>query len=368
MSLEKSTSLDNKRVHYYPNTEPLNFDEMRLISLGTGMPTLRESQASTSFLLELPSKTQEEPERFLFDFGTGSMAKYAALQIPYENVRKAFISHLHSDHWGDLWPYWVGGVSQGRTSGIEIWGPSGETKEWGTHEAIKHALKAMKWDVKTREDFFIGKTPPEGKPLNSWYDPEHTTVEEHNYDLDCLNVRVYEFNHSEEVTVYKDEANGIVIKSWPAFHALPGAVSFSLEWNDLKFVFSGDTAPLEGDLERFKVNFLNADILIHECFTPAITHFDSDGAISEVQHEIHEYHTSPEDYGKLMCEYDPKHAVAYHFYNDFDTSLDTYNRVRENYKGRLTLAKDLLVWNITKDRTIVRNIAHHPDSWVGGLF
>ena len=54
---------------YYPNTETLAPDEMRIISLGTGMPTpLTKAQKSSSWLVELGNG-----DVFLFDVGTGSV-------------------------------------------------------------------------------------------------------------------------------------------------------------------------------------------------------------------------------------------------------------------------------------------------------
>ena len=40
------------RKTYYPNTEKLAENEMRVISLGTGMPNQRKSQASACWLVE----------------------------------------------------------------------------------------------------------------------------------------------------------------------------------------------------------------------------------------------------------------------------------------------------------------------------
>ena len=38
---------------YYPNTEVLGENEMRIVALGTGRPFLRRSQANASWLIEL---------------------------------------------------------------------------------------------------------------------------------------------------------------------------------------------------------------------------------------------------------------------------------------------------------------------------
>ncbi len=50
------------RDTYFPNTEDLKSDEMRVIACGTGMPTTRAAQAAACFLVELGNG-----DKFLFD-------------------------------------------------------------------------------------------------------------------------------------------------------------------------------------------------------------------------------------------------------------------------------------------------------------
>jgi ribonuclease Z len=66
------------RYVYYPGTEALDEDEIRVIACGTGMPAARRGQAATCFLVETGNGA-----KFLFDIGSGSMANVAALMIPY---------------------------------------------------------------------------------------------------------------------------------------------------------------------------------------------------------------------------------------------------------------------------------------------
>ena len=40
-------------------------------------------------------------DKFIFDIGTGSAERISAFQIPYNYLDKVFISHLHTDHFGD---------------------------------------------------------------------------------------------------------------------------------------------------------------------------------------------------------------------------------------------------------------------------
>jgi hypothetical protein len=96
-SLQQGGDAVQKGV-YFPNTETLAPDEMRVISLGTGLPTpLTKAQKSTSWMVELGNG-----DVFLFDVGTGSVENLFAIQPQFSKVDKAFVSHLHTDHVGDL--------------------------------------------------------------------------------------------------------------------------------------------------------------------------------------------------------------------------------------------------------------------------
>ena len=46
---------------YYPNSERLAKDEMRVIACGTGMPTTRAAQAAACFLVELGNGDKRRP-------------------------------------------------------------------------------------------------------------------------------------------------------------------------------------------------------------------------------------------------------------------------------------------------------------------
>ena len=92
------------RDFYTPNSEPLAPDEMRLVACGTGMPTARPKQAASCWLLELGNG-----DKFIFDLGTGSTERISAMQIPHNYLDKVFLSHLHTDHFGDMAALFVGG-------------------------------------------------------------------------------------------------------------------------------------------------------------------------------------------------------------------------------------------------------------------
>jgi ribonuclease Z len=300
---------------------------MRLIACGTGMPTARPKQAASCWLLELGNG-----DKFIFDIGTGSAERIAALQIPYNYLDKVFLSHLHTDHFGDLDALFVGGALAGRQKPLRVWGPSGDTPERGTKYALDHLRKALTWDLDGRK----GITDPRGY---------HFEVTE--FDYMGVNEIVY-------------QENGVTIRSFPAIHSLDGPVSFTVEWNGFKFVFGGDTYPNKWYAKYAK----GADLAIHECFiaVPDMIEkfqFTPQSALA-VGTQIH---TAPEAFGKVMSIIKPRMAVAYHFFKDFDTTAAISDRIRTTYGGPLSLSIDYMVWNITKDEIRVRMAIVDEDVW-----
>jgi ribonuclease Z len=74
-------------------------------------------------------------------------------------------------------------------------------------------------------------------------------------------------------------------------------------------------------------------------------------------------HTSPEAFGKIMSLVKPRHAIAFHFFNDFDTTSGIEKGIRTTYDGEVTLADDYLVWNVTRDSIRVREVVVNPNAW-----
>ena len=71
-----------------------------------------------------------------------------------------------------------------------------------------------------------------------------------------------------------------------------------------------------------------------------------------------EFHTSPQAFGKIMSTIKPRHAVSYH---SFEEAFDGIRAgIRETYDGPLSVATDMMVWNITRDK-IVERMAVSPD-------
>jgi ribonuclease Z len=313
------------RYVYYPGTEELAKDEIRVIACGTGLPAARRSQAATCFLIEAGNG-----EKFLFDIGTGSMGNIAALMIPYQYLDKLFLSHLHTDHMGDILGLWAGGWTSGRPNALRVWGPSGAAPEMGTKYAMEHFLKFVNWDKVTRE---YKITPIPGQ------------VETHEFD----------YKKADQV-VYQE--NGVTIRSYPAIHAGDGPVSYKFEYAGLSVFFSGDTVP-----NRWFIKYgEGVDLAIHEAFQAPQQLVDYYNQPPQLAwRACCEFHTSPEAFGKIMSTIKPRHAVAFHFFNDEGTRYGIYDGIRSTYDGPLSMATDMMVWNITRDK-ITERMAESTDS------
>ena len=74
-------------------------------------------------------------------------------------------------------------------------------------------------------------------------------------------------------------------------------------------------------------------------------------------------HTSPAQFGKVMADINPRMAVAYHFFNDYDTQPIVLEDIRNIYDGPLSLAVDYMVWNVTKEKITTRMAAIDEDIW-----
>jgi len=137
-------------------------------------------------------------------------------------------------------------------------------------------------------------------------------------------------------------------------------VSFSLEWKNRKFVFSSDTFPNKWFVEHGK----DADIVIHETFGTVRQNIDLQGWDRENSALVsNRVHTPPAAAGKVFSMVEPRMAIAYHFFNDHNTWEEVYTEIRSTYDGPLTLAKDLMVWNVTDDGIQVREVVAQEAVW-----
>jgi ribonuclease Z len=179
---------------FVPGEEKLEDGEMRVTVLGSGNPWVTRGQASASILVEVGNA---ERDLLVFDLGSGSLANYASLKLPVNKLNKAFLTHLHADHTGDLITLSGSFAKVGRADGpIYVWGPSGTEPRLGTRHFVESIEEALAWDTEAGRG-----------PINP----------------DSMKIVVSEFDFSQTQVVY--EENGVKVTSFPVVHALSGAVA-----------------------------------------------------------------------------------------------------------------------------------------------
>jgi ribonuclease Z len=313
---------------YYPGTEDLAPDEIRVIACGSGMPMPRLKQAAPCFLIELGNG-----DKFIFDIGTGSMERLYALGIPLDYIDKVFLTHLHMDHMGDLQAFYMYGPQNNRSVPLRVWGPGGggTRVDWSTKTAMDHMLKTWAWMSGT---------------LVGTIDMRSAALEVTEYDWSKVNNIVYDHN-------------GVVIKSIPAIH-FEQAASLILEWNGMKIAYMGDSLPNKWWIEHAN----GADLALGECFLPPDLASQKWGfSPEEALNAVTLIHANAVFAGKVMAMTKAKHNVAYHFQNDADTLPIVMKAVESVYDGQVDYAQDFMVWNVTKKGVRTRMAVPNPEAY-----
>jgi len=207
-------------------------DITKIAFLGTGTPNADPQHSGISVAIVV----NDTP--YIVDFGPGLVRKAAALSPDYggdiealstENLKIAFLTHLHSDHttgYPDLiFTPWV----EGRDEPLEVYGPE------GIQEMTENILEAYKEDIKVR---LYGLEPANnlGWRVNAHRIKEGLVFKDSNVSVEAFLVEP---------------------GSWPA------AYGFIFTTPDRTIAISGDTRPSENLVEKCR----GVDILIHEVYS-----------------------------------------------------------------------------------------------------
>jgi ribonuclease Z len=388
---ERNTLFDSLPV--FPLGEPLDANQMRITFLGTScIPRL--SQECNSVYVEVGSGDQ-----FVFDCGTGVIAKYNAMGIPMSKMNKIFLTHLHADHISDLTHIYGFGPAEDRKSPLYIWGPgdSGFTYKDpvgnirgpyndGTKAFCENFRNFMRWHT---ESFSFGATCYANQDLptkESWGLPcEPVQISDDlpgdgfaiiPIELDWTKTGEDPLNPDDNIA-YNNPDTGVKITHFPAIHTRRGSISYKLEWKGLSMIFSGDSKPNYHILRHAG----GVDVLIHEMVMPAAVWAEKNSGLHPGQdgwENAYDYaelvqnssHTPQGAFGYMLSQITPppRLAVATHFQASDDTVTSAIQSVRNHYPvGEITFAADLMVLNVSADqitqrRAVVSPYAFYPVS------
>ena len=295
--------------------------DLKVTLLGTGVPSPSISRYGAGILVEAGST------KFLFDCGRGISQRLWQLKIPLGKVNVLFLTHLHFDHVVGIPDFWLSGgmpTPYGlRKNALRVFGPE------GTKEMMIHIQKAFEWDTRSRSHDAIRNNSGIGLIVN---DISEGIV----YDQDSIRVTAFLVDHADFIN---------------------NAFGYRIDYGGHSVVISGDT--------RYNENLIKyaqgADMIIHE-----VAAANAESEKSPLAQLILNYHTSPENAGKVFNRIKPKLAVYSHIaLITTEPTIpppsvkDLISRTRTTYNGPLEVGEDLMSFIIGDKIVVNRSMAEN---------
>ncbi len=289
----------------YAQQDYSNSEITKVILLGTGNPNPDPEHSGCSIAIVV----NETP--YIIDFGPGVIRQAAALSPRYggpieglnvKNIKRAFLTHLHSDHttgYPDLiLTPWV----MGRDEPLEVYGPEGIV------EMTDNILSAYREDIKYR---LYGLEPAND---NGW--------------------RVNAYTIKEGI-VYEDE--NVKVEAFPVIHgSWTNAFGYRFTTPDKVIVISGDTTPCENIIKYSE----GADILLHEVYYKKS--FDDKNEFWKTYHSKN--HTSTFELGEIASKSKPGLVIMYHILYWGATDEQLLEEISQTYDGKVVVGSDLDIY------------------------
>lgn len=286
-----------------PNLANALQSKSQVVLLGTGTPNADPDRAGPAVAVVV----NDTP--YLIDCGPGVVRRAAAAArngvkgLAVEKLRRAFITHLHSDHTVGYPDLIFTPAVLDRDAPLDVYGPP------GLRAMTQHILAAYKEDLEIR---LRGLEP--SKPAG--------------YVVNAREIK--------PGLIYRD-AN-VVVKAFAVKHgSWKHAFGFRFETADRSVVLSGDCAPSQSIVE----NCQGCDVLVHEVYST--TGFAR--RPPEWQRYHASFHTSSRELAELAKQAQPKLLILYHQLLWGATKEELLDEIkRAGYAGKVVFGNDLDVY------------------------
>lgn len=258
-------------------------DGLQVFLCGTGSPMPDPSRANAC------SAVIAGGHIVIIDTGPGSWSKFAQSRLPARRIDKVLLTHLHSDHIGDLGEFATQSWIAGRSAPLHVAGP----------DALPSAHQPKAVNGVT---FGVSDTAAVVKGFAAAYNGDAAyRILHHGADhlLPDAAQMIGEVIPTPEkdslVTVY--ERDGLKISAFLVNHnPIEPAYGYRAEYKGRVAVFSGDTVKTES-VERFSKG---ADLLVHEALSRHMVSLIADSVnasgnsrLGDMATDTLDYHTSP---------------------------------------------------------------------------
>lgn len=286
---------------------------LEVITLGTAAgPAIRSGAPGIATAVVV------DGAHYLVDFGLGCTRQAQAAGLRGKDLRAAFVTHLHSDHVGELPAYLLwnwGAPVEGFEHDVPIYGPGPDTSAM-----VSSILAAYDYDIRIR---IVDEGRPDLRKIVRPVDiplpagvaaagPEHTPA-------------------MEPFAVYEDEfvtVTAILVEHPPVFPAF--AFRFDTRYGSV--VISGDTTECANVARLAR----SADLLVHEAVNLAF--FAERDFSPEFLNHQQISHTTPDGVGRIATAAGVPHVVLSHLAG-VATDDEWADGVRTAFAGKVTVAK-----------------------------
>jgi ribonuclease BN (tRNA processing enzyme) len=267
--------------------------DTRVVLLGTGNPNPEPDRMGPAVAVISGTRV------YIVDCGAGVVRRAVQAGIRMDQLTRAFVTHLHSDHTIGLPDLIFTPAVTGRLEAFEIYGPP------GLRGMTNHVMEAYRQDMQIR---LHGLEPSVAK---AYVVHAHDVAPGEIYRDDAVRVRAFAVNHG----------------SWKH------AYGYRFEAPDKTIVISGDTTYSPALIAAAK----GCDILVHEVYSEK----GLQARTPDWQRYHAAFHTSGRDVGRVAAQVRPKTLVHYHQLPMGQTEEEVLAEVRQLYDGLVMFGKDL---------------------------
>jgi len=265
--------------------------------LGSGGPEFSQ-RASSSYIIWVDNRA-----KVLIDAGGGAFLRFSESGAKIEDLEFIALTHLHIDHAADLPAFMKAGYFSKRTSVLPILG----TTEAGDFPNINEYLKRL-----------FGKKGAYAY-MNDILTPQS----------DSFQIKPIMFDQG-----FNSQNFGqITVGTVGVTHGKVPAIAYCINIARKKIVFAGDTSAVDDKLIKLAQD---ADYLVvHHAIPQHAGYFAK------------KLHITPKRIGEVAQKAKVKHVVLSHrMLRTYDTEGESLKLIRENFKGDVIWAEDLLTLKV----------------------
>jgi ribonuclease BN (tRNA processing enzyme) len=269
----------------------------QVILLGTGTPNAEPERSGPSVAVVANGAP------YIVDFGPGVVRRAVAAHIMPSDLKRAFATHLHSDHTTGLADLILAPWTLERTSPLELFGPR------GLRAMVRHVVAAYREDVQARLNG--------GEPSNKT-----------GYRVNAHEIK--------PGVVYRDE--NVTVTAFRVPHGdWREAFGYRFDTSDGRsIVISGDTGPTDAVIKACH----GCDVLVHEVYSAV----GLARRPPEWQRYHSRYHTSSEELAAIATKARPGLLVLTHQLLWGISEEDLLGEVTRRYAGKVVYGRDLEVY------------------------